>query len=237
MSHLRTVYLHGVLGERFGPEHRFALSTPREAISALSANFEGFRRAFLEVPHYGIVCDGDCRYPGNCPDIANSPISRDIHLVPQIEGRFGALLTPLLVPIVGTVAAPIISGLLTVGLLFGISLLFAPKPPDTDTEKDENYIFAGPENVTTQGAPVPLIYGRCFVGSVVASAGIEVGQGAGSGDGEGRNYTWTSQSSVSVFGRSAAPVLGASVNIHIPPEPYREREIVERPPPWRPINA
>lgn len=192
MTVLRDVHLHGVLAEKYGDHHRFALNTPRDAIAALSANFDGFRRDFHQFPHYGIICDGDNRHPGNCPDVASYPFSRDIHLMPMVEGRFG-LFVPLLglVGIVGT-PATLISGVLTIGLMFGLSLLFAPKPPDTDQSKDENYLFTGPENTTEQGGAVPLIYGRCFVGSVVISAGTEVAQGVGSEQAEGQNYTWTS---------------------------------------------
>jgi hypothetical protein len=58
-------------------------------------------------------------------------------------------------------------------------MLLSPKPKkktSADTPKDESYIFSGPENVTEQGVPVPLIYGQPFCGTVVISAGIEVNE-------------------------------------------------------------
>ncbi len=225
MTVLKTVYLHGVLGEKYGFEHQFALTCPRQAISALSANFPGFRRDFFEFPFYGIVCDGDNRHPDNCPDVASAPFARDIHLVPMVEGRLGAILIPALglIGITGT-AATIISGVLTIGLLYGVSMLFAPKPPDTDTTRDENYLFSGPDNVIEQGAAVPLIYGRCFVGSVVISSGLEVAEGAGSDQGEGQNYSWKT--------------TGASLEYHKLPDPDPVRRGVPvRMTPWRAPNA
>ena len=42
-------------------------------------------------------------------------------------------------------------------------------------ELADSYVFTGPENVAAQGAAVPVIYGRCFTGSVVVSAGISTG--------------------------------------------------------------
>jgi predicted phage tail protein len=193
MTTLKTVYLHGILGEKYGHEHHFVLNNVREAISALQANYDGFRADYFRYPFYGVICDGDNRHPGNCPDVAMAPFSRDIHLVPMIEGRItGIILAGLAaINISGTIAT-VLAGVIQVGLLFGISLLLAPKPPDTDQKKDENYMFSGPENTTTQGSPVPLIYGRCFVGSVVGSAGVDVAQGAGSEEGEGANYIWHS---------------------------------------------
>lgn len=193
MTVLKTVYLHGVLGEKYGHEHRFVLNNPREAISALQANFPTFRADYFKFPFYGVICDGENRHPDNCKDVGLSPFSKEIHLVPMIEGRFTGIIIAGLAAlnITGTFAT-LLAGVIQVGLLFGISLLLAPKPPDTDQKKDDNYLFSGPENTTSQGAPVPLIYGRCFVGSVVGSAGVDVAQGAGSEEGEGANYVWHS---------------------------------------------
>jgi predicted phage tail protein len=236
---MRTVYLHGILGERYGREHHFALNCPREAVSALSANFPGFRGDFLQFPMYGVVADDECRHPGNCKDVGEFPFSRDLHLVPMIEGRLGALLTPLLIPIVGAVAAPIISGAITVGLLFGISLLLAPKPPEADDdERDENYIFSGPDNVVTQGATVPLIYGRCFVGSVVISSGLDIAQGGGENNGKGRKYSWKTQGGEVVGGDTFSPVaLSArrAAPLAVPDE--AEPAPAGRGPVWRPTNG
>lgn len=236
---MRTVYLHGVLGERYGREHQFALSCPREAISALSANFPGFRADFHAHPYYGVVCDDENRHPGNCADVGEYPFSRDMHLVPMIEGRLGALLTPLLVPIVGAVAAPWISGAITIGLLFGISLLLAPKPPETDEQKrDENYMFSGPENVTIQGVPVPLIYGRCFVGSVVISSGLDVAQGTGENHGMGHNYRWRTPSGLETDGDTrAAPLAAARALALAAPADEAERVPSGRGPVWVPVNG
>lgn len=233
---MRTVYLHGILGERYGREHHFALSNPREAVSALSANFPGFRADFFQFPMYGVVADDDCRHPGNCPDVGEFPFSRDLHLVPMIEGRLGALLTPLLIPIVGATAASLISGALTIGLLFGISLLLAPKPPEEDDgERDENYIFTGPENVVAQGVAVPLIYGRCYVGSVVISSMLDVAKGAGENNGTGRNYSWKTQGGSLVASDAISPQARTLTTETAPIEP--ERVPSGRGPVWRPVNG
>ncbi len=48
-------------------------------------------------------------------------------------------------------------------------------PPNAENGESRNsYVFNGAVNVTTQGGPVPVGYGRMIVGSVVASMGITV---------------------------------------------------------------
>ena len=172
MGKLVAVHLHGPLGERYGTPHHFAVQSPREALYALDANFPGFIASFVEHERYGIVVDDDWREGENA---AVLPASKDIHFVPVVEGE-----TPLVALGLTTVftglsmtAATIIGSLLVTGLMIGISLLFRPKKPEKPEaqEKDESFIFSGPENVTGQGVAVPLIYGRVFAGSVVVSAG------------------------------------------------------------------
>jgi len=182
-----TIRLHGTLGEKYGDLHQFYIRSPKEAIDALDANYPGFRRDFLAIPSYGLLVDGDWRNEENCPDVANAPISKEIDICPIIEGRFDPVtliagaITSLTGGAITGVAATVIGGIITLGLMIGISLLLAPKQKklDRDSGKDENYMFSGAENVTEQGAPVPLVYGRCFVGSVVISAGFEVAEGVG----------------------------------------------------------
>jgi predicted phage tail protein len=182
-----TIRLHGPLGDKYGGEHQFYIRSPREAIDALDANYPGFRGDFLAVGHYALLVDGDWRNEENCPDVANAPISKELDICPIIEGRFDPVtliagaITSLTGGAISGVAATVIGGIITLGLLTGISLLLAPKQKkvDRDSGKDDNYMFSGAENVTEQGAPVPLVYGRCFVGSVVVSAGFEVAEGVG----------------------------------------------------------
>jgi len=191
MSNLVDVRLHGPLAERYGEAHRFAISSPREAIAALDANFPGFRRDFFEIGHYGLLVDGDWRDETNCPDVANAPIAKEIDICPIIEGRLHAPIIAAVAYVIGPgIAANIIGSAITLALLVGASLLFSPKVKKTDRDgsKNENYIFSGPDNVTEQGVPVPLVYGRCFVGSVVVSAGLETSENLGTTT--GNNWVW-----------------------------------------------
>ena len=172
---LPTIHLHGPLGERFGTKHHFAVSSPIEAVAALDANFPGFIAAFAAHQHYGLYADGDWR-GGDAA--ARMPFSRELHFCPIIEGRafLGAALVGALFPALSVTAATIIGGVLFAGLMLGIAFLLTPKAAKTeDAERDENFAFTGPENLAGQGTTVPLIYGRVHAGSVVVSAGLDVG--------------------------------------------------------------
>jgi predicted phage tail protein len=61
--------------------------------------------------------------------------------------------------------------------LQGISMLLAPQPKpakslETEQRRD-SFVFSGPVNSSGQGQPVPLIYGRVRVGSIVGAATLK----------------------------------------------------------------
>lgn len=209
MSGIVAIRLHGPLADKYGGEHHFAIRSPREAIDALDCNYPGFRRDFLSHPMYGLIVDGDWRNEGNTPDVANSPVSREMDIAPMVEGRLQAAIVPILgiIGITG-VAATVLASVISIGLLIGMSLLLTPKPKKKTTEdaptSQDNYMFSGPENTVAQGVAVPLIYGRCFVGSVVVSAGFEVAEGIGS---SGYNWSWSRATAFSVEDRAEPTLL------------------------------
>ena len=198
-----TVRLHGHLGERFGSEHEFAISTPAEAFLALEANYPGFRKAFLEAPAYYLRVDGDW-----LPDAMGMrlPASREIDLIPDVKGAVfvetaiaSALVSTFAISATAaSITASIIVAVVTTALMIGLSLLLAPKPKkDTKTDKNQDsFIFSGSDQTIGQGAPVPLIYGRCWVSPVVVSAGLETGDEAieGASGGGGDNSPWSGRS-------------------------------------------
>jgi predicted phage tail protein len=171
LKKLVAIHLHGPLGERYGPLHKFAVQSPREALHALDANYPGFIAAFAAHERYGIMVDDEWREGDNA---AIMPASKEIHFVPAIEGEVPIVAVGLTAAFgLSATAATIIGSLLVTGLMIGLSLLFRPKQPKQaeEEEMDDSYIFSGPENVTGQGVAVPLIYGRVYAGSVVVSAG------------------------------------------------------------------
>lgn len=114
-----------------------------------------------------------------------------IDIVPVIqgsdEGILGIVLGAVLV-VVGIVllAIPgfnILGGALIIGgiglIATGITNLLA-SPPDFEDFREVggggrvSYLFNGPQNVTREGGPVPVGYGRLFVGSQVIEATFEI---------------------------------------------------------------
>lgn len=171
-----TVRLHGPLGDKYGREFLFAARTSTDCVAALCGNFPQFRAEFC-APHqeWAFLCDGDWRYTEEAMSL---PISRSVDICPVVNGQafLGAALITFLIPGITGWAATALGGLLVAGLLFGVSMFLSPKPKtktSEDGKKTDSYTFGGPENVTQQGGPVPVVYGDTYVGSVVISAAIE----------------------------------------------------------------
>jgi predicted phage tail protein len=79
----------------------------------------------------------------------------------------------------GTMAG-IAAGLANVGaavMLYGVADMLSPVPkmPD-DPEQLQSFSFSGVVNTSKIGTPVPIAYGRVFVGSSVISSGLDVDQ-------------------------------------------------------------
>ena len=58
--------------------------------------------------------------------------------------------------------------------LSGVGSLLAPKPPNPGQSQrdDRSTVFGSLQNVVTPGAPVPVVFGECEVGSLMVSAAI-----------------------------------------------------------------
>ncbi len=76
----------------------------------------------------------------------------------------------------GALAAAV--GNLGIGLVFmGIAQAISPQPEPSSLDESvqlESFTFSNVVNTSKQGLPVPLAYGRVFVGSAVISSGLDV---------------------------------------------------------------
>lgn len=62
-------------------------------------------------------------------------------------------------------------------VLNGIAEIISPTPPSPrDPKKNENFGFGGVENTTSQGTPVPICYGRLFIGSAAISVSLDTNE-------------------------------------------------------------
>ena len=98
------------------------------------------------------------------------------------KGGLGALLTGGAVTATGSVA------LFTIGaglVLTGVATLLTPIPempkfgsstydPRDSKDPRNGFSFSGLQNVSRPGVPVPMVYGKTLVGSIVISAGVDV---------------------------------------------------------------
>jgi len=82
----------------------------------------------------------------------------------------------------GALASTIIGGIGASLVLGGVAQMLSPAPTFSGFERGkeaarlESFTFSGITNTVQQGMPVPICYGRCFIGSAVISSGLDVDQ-------------------------------------------------------------
>lgn len=193
-----TVLLYGEMGKRFGRRHKLDISTPAEAIRALSANYPEFQGWLYEKR------EAPFRVTVGREDIDSSELVRcttkTLKFIPLVSGsgNFGKIIVgALLIYFSGGLAAGIggtfgasaatitsIGSIITnIGIslvLSGLSgMLSSPPKAQAPSERPDNkpsYTFDGAVNTTAQGNCVPVLYGECLVGSQVISSGLSVEQ-------------------------------------------------------------
>lgn len=190
---LRTIRLYGPLGTKFGREFKFVVSTPAEAIRALSTQLEGFEKFLSNAAFKYAVFIGRRRVHLNTKleELYEPPGDGDIRIAPIIAGAkrgglFQTLLGAALIVAAFYTGGATLAGMSTgiagamtsagVGLaLGGIAQLLSPQPKINLGESAENkasQYFSGPVQTIAQANPIPICYGHGLVGSVPISAGI-----------------------------------------------------------------
>jgi len=185
------VKLLGELGRKFGRSYEFMALSPKEVLSALSNQLDGFRDYLRGAHENGVffklvtadpegIDYNECMMP--CDTLVIAPVITGAGGSGMSIGKIllGAVLIGLaFVPGIGTVAAT--GALSSIGtVLFGIggSLLFGgiaelltptPKQPK---ETEQSFLFDRAVDLTSQGLPIPLLYGEFLAASplVVSSA-------------------------------------------------------------------
>ena len=190
---MKTVFLLGELGQRFGRKHLLDVSSPAEAIRALCANFRDFRQ-FVSTSaerHVGYrvlnrrdaVGLEELHYPASqtitfAPVVAGAGFFEELGKFGQVLLGGALIVASFYLPplaLIGTATLASVTFSIGVSLtLGGIAQLLAPAPKTTAPSEGQNpsYIFNGAVNTTAQGQAIPVGYGRLIVGSAVISAGI-----------------------------------------------------------------
>jgi len=191
------VSLLGELGRKFGRKYSFMATSPKDVFSALCNQLEGFKEYMSNAHENGIgfrLVDGD---PEGMDYVNLVMGCRKLIIAPIISGGgtigrilIGVALVALaFIPGVGsatavaiaagakagfTVAGSLLFSLGTSLVLSGVASLLTPpvSNPKSDTDKKDSFLFDRAAELTTQGNPVPILYGRFLAGSplIISSA-------------------------------------------------------------------
>lgn len=192
---IKTIRLYGVLGEKFGRVHRFAVDSPQEAIKALCVNFPDLQKFLLESKDRGLtfaVFEGkrnlskdDLSFHSNGADIRIAPVV----IGSKKAGMFQTILGAVMV-VIGAIGAftpwgQALGGaawgsyMMQMGgamMLGGVIQMLSPMQGGLASRQDPDnkpsYAFGGPVNSIAQGNPVPILYGQRRIGGAIISAGI-----------------------------------------------------------------
>lgn len=187
------IIFEGVVGRRFGREHILSVNTPNDAIRALCHKLPGFR-AYMEGSHeFGIYWKVLTNRDRSGIDYAELNFNcQELVLVPVITGKagFGNILKVIVGVFLvafaltsgfglltwgaaGTISAGIQTAMVSLGfgLIFtGVAGLLSPGVPQKDDKNEgkgvDDAIFDGAADTTSQGTPVPLVYGEFLCQSI-----------------------------------------------------------------------
>ena len=203
---MKVVKVYGALKERLG-QGTFELNvdTPAQAIKALCANFSGLDKWFIDNDQNGIayrVLVGRSRITQENIEELSYPWSEQevFKITPVLTGAgrgFGRFLFGAALVTVGIMtgggaalfakggwAAASFTTKAVIGIgaglaLGGIATMLSPQPKlPKDAKKNESFGFGGVTNTIDQGVPVPICYGRLYVGCAAISVGLDTYQTA-----------------------------------------------------------
>ncbi len=178
-------------------------SSPAEAIQLISVNTGGAIRRWIRahLKDYKI-CEVECTYDDGRSEKLDTKTfqmerqCKTIRFLPIFAGAGGSnglvqTIIGVVLIVVGVICSPASGGsslslakvgssmLIAAGIgmtISGICTMLMSTSKDDDDDSSSNYYFNGAQNTTNQGAPVPLVFGRCRVGSAVISSGIDITQ-------------------------------------------------------------
>jgi predicted phage tail protein len=196
---MKVVKVYGALRKRLGQcRFEFDIATPAQAIKALCVNFPGLDKWLIDSEKDGV----GYRVAVSKEKVTEQDVSSLLmpfsdkevfSITPVVAGAgrgtgqilagvalVALTLVPGGLPIAGTLATKI--GLLGGSLILsGIATAISPQPDmglerGREAAKLESFVFNNVVNTSKQGLPVPIAYGRVFVGSAVLSSGLDVDQ-------------------------------------------------------------
>lgn len=179
MSTLRTIHLHGFLGKKYAKKVELAGDNVFQIMSGLEHRYGQEFMEDVRVNEWHLT-QGPVK-PGN--DISEEDLKKDfkltakvIHLLPAVRGANNALsiIVGIILVVVGVFTYnPYLIGA-GVAMALGGAIMMAMTPevggPEQAADDKGSKVFNGAVNITSQGGPIPLVYGRHGrVSSVVIS--------------------------------------------------------------------
>lgn len=162
------IHLHGILGQKYGKLHKFSIKEPNDVVRALEANHEDFTKDLKNLLKdnivYSIVADNQW-IQGN--SYSKKDKIKRIDFVPTILGS--GVVTAIVISLVISVASAVYSYVQAGKQQY-------PQIPGAEGVSSVNsrsLSFSNRENITEQGNPVPLVYGRMKIGSSVIQSSIK----------------------------------------------------------------
>jgi len=196
---MKVVKVYGALRKRLGQcRFEFDVATPAQAIKALCVNFPGLEKWLIDSEKdgvgYRVAVSKEKATEQDVSSLLMPFSDKEVFSITPVVAGAGrgtgqilagvALVALTLVPgglpIAGTLATKI--GLLGGSLILsGIATAISPQPDmglerGREAAKLESFVFNNVVNTSKQGLPVPIAYGRVFVGSAVLSSGLDVDQ-------------------------------------------------------------
>ena len=177
--------------KQFGEKFELDCQDTAEVLRALMTQIKGLRQA-LQNGFYKVRIGSQCidsRYleKGLYYRLKEG---MTVHITPVVKGAkrggvFQAIVGVALIavawwnPLGWTAATAMMVGGMGASMMLGGVAQMLTKMPSmggigNETEKKSSTAFNGLQNMAAQGQPVPLAYGRIFVGSMIISQGIEV---------------------------------------------------------------
>lgn len=168
------IHLHGILGKKYGRLHRFAIKEPRDVVRALEANYENFSKDIKDLLKKNIVYTmvADDQWVQGM--LFNKNKIKKIDFVPAIIGS-GPVVTGYALTwwMVATLVISIASAVYAYVQAGKQRYPEIPGAEGVSSANSRSLSFSNRENITEQGNPVPLVYGRMKVGSLVIQSSVK----------------------------------------------------------------
>lgn len=162
------VNLHGILKYEFGEVKPLYISRPKEVVDAIDCFKKNFKARIYQLAregtHFNIIADGESIK--NLNQFQMKKNFKQIDIVPIVAGGIDPI------SIIINIAIIIISTAIQLALTKSTTTTSEQIESEVSSNA-ESFSIASATNVTEQGNPVPVGYGRLRVGSYIIQASVK----------------------------------------------------------------